>query len=100
MDNETAQFLIEAFRAQDIQTQKKLDRMILQNQDIIAQTTKTNGRVTRLEQRADKCEKEVDLLSTNSSETKGRDRVIYYFIGGLAIVSWYLIQNALIIKIK
>lgn len=100
MDNETAQFLIEAFRAQDIQTQKKLDKMISQNQDIIIQTTKTNGRVTRLEEMSNKFEKEIDLLNNGVNQTAGRDKTIWYVVLALVAMAWYVIQNSLTLKIK
>lgn len=100
MDNETAKFLIEAFRAQDIQTQKKLDKMIEQNQAIYTQTLKTNGRVTALEKRVDIIEKETDELEANKNVNLGRDKVIWYV--GLAVVAviWYIAQNSFTLKIK
>jgi len=100
MDNETAKFLIEAFRAQDIQTQKKLDRMIEQNMSIIAQTTKTNGRVTALERRVDNIEKDTNELEANKNVTKGRDGVIWYIIVSAAIIVGFIIQAFLNTQIK
>ena len=61
MENAAAQILVEAYREQDSQTQRKLDKMIEQNQAIIIQTTKTNGRVLALENRAAKFKKKSNL---------------------------------------
>lgn len=100
MDNETAKFLIEAFRAQDVQIQKKLDKMIDQNQAILIQTTKTNGRVNAIEEWKEGAEKKLEELSTTKSETKGRDGVIWYVGAAIIAVVWYIAQNAFTIKIK
>jgi hypothetical protein len=100
MDSETATFLIEALRAQDAQTQKKLDKIFEQNQSIYAQTLKTNGRVNALERRVDIIEKDTEELEATKNVTKGRDGVIWYIIVSAAIIIGFAIQAFFNTKIK
>lgn len=100
MDSETATFLIEALRAQDAQTQKKLDKIFEQNQSIYAQTLKTNGRVNAIEIWKEGTDKKIDDLEATKNVTKGRDGVIWYIIVSAAIIVGFIIQAYLNTQIK
>jgi len=81
---ETQDLLIQLLR----DTNEKVDR-------ILAQTTKTNGRVNRIEDRQDSIEVIVDGLKEDSNINKGRDKVIYIFLVGAATILGFAIQHFL-----
>ena len=95
---EIQQFLIDQVQEQN----KKLDAIILQQQQILIQTTKTNGRVNALEEWKDGIEEshtEVKEVVTNIRDyvntSKGRDKVIFMILICLGTVVGFVIQHLL-----
>jgi len=73
-------YLIERLEAIDGKFDEKLDKILIQ-------TTKTNGRVTSLESRFEKTEAHVEILKENKDVNRGRDRVIYIFVGAMGMAA-------------
>lgn len=69
MAQDQLDYLIQEFREHRAESTKKMDA-------ILVQTTKTNGRVSALEDRCDIVFEEVDLLKTTSNEMKGSNKII------------------------
>ena len=59
------------------------------------QTTKTNGRVTRLEQGYDTLCDDVNSLNSVKDETKGRDKVLWVILGGIGVIVVQLVNHFL-----
>ncbi|CAB4126248.1 hypothetical protein UFOVP153_65 [uncultured Caudovirales phage] len=81
-------YILQRLEAIDSRFDEKLDK-------ILVQTTKTNGRVTALEDKFSNVFKEVEDLKEHKNYNKGRDKVLYIIIGGvgalaLALVGIYL----------
>lgn len=107
MDKESLQFIVTAVSELDKKTQKKLDDILLKQEQMLIQTTKTNGRVNTLEDRQDETDetqknqwKIITQLVSFKDQMKARDKVLWAVIGGIFVVLWYVAQNALTIKIK
>ena len=76
---EQLEYIIERLESIDGKYDEKLDK-------ILFQTTKTNGRVTSLEEKFQNIEKHVDTLRENKDMNKGRDKAIYFFVGAAITV--------------
>jgi tetrahydromethanopterin S-methyltransferase subunit G len=81
-------YILQRLEAIDTKFDEKLDK-------ILVQTTKTNGRVTALEDKVSNVFTEVEDLKQHKNYNKGRDKVIYIILGGigalaLALASIYL----------
>lgn len=70
-------YIIERLESIDSKFDEKLDKILIQ-------TTKTNGRVTSLEERYLKTESHVEILKENKDLNKGRDRVLYIALTAIA----------------
>lgn len=95
---EIQEFLIEQVREQN----KKLDAILGQQQQILIQTTKTNGRVNALEEWKEGLEEshtEVKEVVTNLRDyvntSKGRDKVIFMILICLGTIVGFVIQHLL-----
>lgn len=73
-------YLIQRLEAIDNKFDEKLDK-------ILVQTTKTNGRVTALEDKTANAFKEVEDLKEHKNYNKGRDKVLYVMIGGVGALA-------------
>jgi len=74
---------------------KRLDRIEEKQDRTLEQTTKTNGRVTRLEQDYDTLCDDVHFLNSIKDETKGRDKVIWIILGGVGVIVVQLVNHFL-----
>ena len=74
---------------------KRLDRIEEKQDRTLEQTTKTNGRVTRLEQGYDTLCDDVNSLNSVKDETKGRDKVIWIILGGVGVIVVQLVNHFL-----
>lgn len=77
---EQLKYLIDRVQSIDDKFDDKLDRILIQ-------TTRTNGRVTALEEKLtifessqDRTRSEVESLRDNKNEIKGRDKTIYIIL--------------------
>jgi len=74
---------------------KRLDRIEEKQDRTLEQTTKTNGRVTRLEQGYDTLCDDVNSLNSVKDETKGRDKVLWVILGGIGVIVVQLVNHFL-----
>ena len=74
---------------------KRLDRIEEKQDRTLEQTTKTNGRVTRLEQGYDTLCDDVHFLNSINDETKGRDKVLWVILGGIGVIVVQLVNHFL-----
>lgn len=74
---------------------ERLGRIEEKQDKTLEQTTKTNGRVYRLEEDHRKMLEDVNKVKEIQSETKGRDRVIWVFICCAGVVVGYIINSFL-----
>ena len=74
---------------------KRLDRIEEKQDRTLEQTTKTNGRVTRLEQDYDLLCDDVNSLNSIKDETKGRDKVLWVILGGIGVIVVQLVNHFL-----
>ena len=74
---------------------KRLDRIEEKQDRTLEQTTKTNGRVTRLEQGYDTLCYDVHFLNSIKDETKGRDKVLWVILGGIGVIVVQLVNHFL-----
>lgn len=77
-------YLIERLEAIDGKFDEKLDKILIQ-------TTKTNGRVTSLEDRFKKTEYHVEILKENKDINRGRDRTVYILLGAIGALALALL---------
>jgi len=73
----------------------RLDRIEETGIKTFEQATKTNGRVTALENNQKVLFKNVDLLKNVSAETRGRDRVIWIVLCCGGVIAGYVINSLL-----
>jgi len=73
-------YILQRLEAIDNKFDEKLDK-------ILVQTTKTNGRVTALEDKMTSTLKEVEELKEHKNYNKGRDKVLYVIIGGVGALA-------------
>ena len=81
---EQLEYIIERLESIDGKYDEKLDK-------ILFQTTKTNGRVTSLEEKFKSIETHVDTLRESKDMNKGRDKAIYFFVGAAITVALSLL---------
>jgi len=95
---EIQDFIIKQVEAQNV----KLDTILGQQQQILIQTTKTNGRVTAIEEwkeGIDKSHSEVNTVVGDIRDyvntSKGRDKVIFLILICLGTIVGFVIQHLL-----
>lgn len=86
MEQQLLEVLIDRVSAMDRKYDEKLDK-------ILTQTTKTNGRVNSLENDCENLKSDVGNLKTISSETKGRDKVLYLILMCIGAIIGFFIQS-------
>ena len=74
---------------------KRRDRIEEKQDRTLEQTTKTNGRVTRLEHDYDTLCDDVHALNSVRFEMKGRDKVIWIVMGSVGVIIVQLINHFL-----
>ena len=74
---------------------KRLDRIEEKQDRTLEQTTKNNGRVTRLEHDDDTLCDDVHALNSIRFEMKGRDKVIWIVMGSVGVIIVQLINHFL-----
>ena len=62
-------------------------------EQILVQTTKTNGKVYQLQQDMKIAEKNIDDLIAIRNETKGRDKVLYVLLVAIGTVVGFFLQH-------
>ena len=70
----------------------KMDKIESKLDDILVQTTKTNGRVNQLEQTVDVIEGDVFELNKYKDYQKGKAKGIWMVVGGLGTVIGIIIE--------
>lgn len=70
-----------------------LNEIKVAQEKTLIQTTKTNGRVSALEDYREKEEKRVDDLVADSNKTKGRDKVLLFVALTIGTVLGFIIQD-------
>ncbi len=74
---------------------ERLTRMEEKQDRTLEQTTRTNGRVSRLEDDRDLLFKKTSRLDAIANETRGRDKVIWIVLCCLGVMSGYIINSLL-----
>lgn len=72
-----------------------LNQIKVAQEKTLIQTTKTNGRVSALEDYKEKEEKRVDELVADSNKTKGRDKVLLFIALSIGTIIGFIIQDFL-----
>jgi hypothetical protein len=62
-------------------------------EQILVQTTRTNGKVIQLQKDMLQAEKNIDDLIATRNETKGRDRVLYILLVVIGTVLGFFMQH-------
>jgi len=73
----------------------RLEKMDDKIEQILIQTTKTNGRVGNLETRVDNHSKRLSGLIDDDNKTKGRDKMIWIFLSAVGAVALVIIGKFL-----
>lgn len=62
-------------------------------EQILVQTTKTNGKVYQLQEDMRNAEKNINDLIATRNETKGRDKVLYVLLVAIGTVLGFFMQH-------
>jgi hypothetical protein len=65
---------------------------------ILVQTTKTNGRVTALEEKCKKYGSDIDSLKATDNSTKGSNKIIWIVLGSAGTICLLLFQTFILKK--
>lgn len=93
MEDNGIHYLLQTFREFKKESEEHREKIGYKLEEILVQTTKTNGRVLMLE---DKVKRNSDTLETHKATNdfnKGRDKVIFWIIGVLGVVVGFIVSN-------
>ena len=74
---------------------ERLKRIEEKQDQTLYQTTKTNGRVTRLEEDSHELWKDMNEVKAIQAETKGKNKVIWIILCCVGVLCGYIINSLL-----
>lgn len=90
---DSIEYLLASFREFKKESEDHREKVNSKLQEILLQTTKTNGRVLMLEENVKKNTGSIEDHRKLNDYNKGRDRVIFWIIGVIGVAVGFIVSN-------